>query len=86
MSINYFKSRDRFDFSKDTMDIGNPVTWDRDHFLKHLFKKLFALPESQLKKFYHYHLNYYLANNSNGTEELFFRNLWEATGITRFFR
>lgn len=77
MSINYFKPRDRFDFSKDTMDIGNPITWDRDHFLRHLFKRIFALPESRLKEFYHYHLDYYLANNSNSSEGFFFRNLWE---------
>jgi hypothetical protein len=27
MSISYFKSRDRFDFSTDTLDIGNPISW-----------------------------------------------------------
>jgi len=26
MIINYFKLRDRFDFSQDTLDIGNPIT------------------------------------------------------------
>lgn len=77
MSINYFKPRDRFDFSKDTMDIGNPITWDRDHFLKHLFKRIFAMPESRLKEFYHYHLDYYLTNSNSSREEFFFRNLWE---------
>jgi hypothetical protein len=77
MSISYFKPRGRFDFSKDTLDIGNPLTWDREHFLKHLFKRLFALREDRLKEFYGHHLDYYLVNNTNGSEEFFFRNLWE---------
>lgn len=77
MSINYFKPRDRFDFSKDTMDIGNPITWDRDHFLRHLFKRIFALPESRLKEFYNHHLAYYLRTSNDSNEELFFKNLFE---------
>ena len=75
MSIIYFKPRERFDFSKDTMNIGNPLTWDRRHFLKHLFKRIFTVPESRLKEFYRHHLHYYLANNVSASEELFFRNL-----------
>lgn len=31
---HFFKPRDRFDFSKDTLDIGNPLSWKRAHFLK----------------------------------------------------
>ncbi len=70
--INYFKPHGRFDFEKDTSDIGNPVTWGRNHFLKRLFKRIFALPEGRLKEFYHHHLDYYLVNNTNGSRELFF--------------
>jgi len=77
MSINYFKERGRFDFAKDTLDVGNPLTWDRNHFLKHLFKRIFALHEDRLKEFYNHHLNYYIVSHENGSEELFFRNLWE---------
>jgi hypothetical protein len=77
MNINYFQPRACFDFAKDTLDIGNPLTWDRKHFLKHLFKRIFALHEDRLKEFYDHHLNYYLVNNTNGGPELFFRNLWE---------
>jgi hypothetical protein len=32
MSIIYFKLRDRFDLSNNTLDIGNPITWNRLHF------------------------------------------------------
>lgn len=32
MSITYFRQRDRFDFSKDTLDIGNPISWKPNTF------------------------------------------------------
>jgi len=76
MSITYFKPRDRFDFSKDTLDIGNPITWSRSHFLKHFFKRLFAIKEDCLESFYQHHLSYYFANHPDGTEEIFFKNIW----------
>jgi hypothetical protein len=75
--IAYFKPRDRFDFSDDTLDIGNPLTWKRAHFLKHLFKRVFAINEDRIEEFYRRHLAYYLANNANGNEETFFKTLWE---------
>ncbi len=77
MSITYFKSRDRFDFSNDTLDIGNPITWSRKDFLKHLFKRIFAISQKRLEEFYQRHLNYYLAEYPNSNEEPFFRYLWE---------
>ena len=43
MSISFFRPRDRFDFSKDTLDIGNPISWKRAHFKKHFFKRVFAI-------------------------------------------
>jgi len=43
MSINYFRPRNRFDFGNDTLHIGNPITWSRKDFLKHLFKRIFAI-------------------------------------------
>lgn len=76
MSISYFKPRDRFDFSNDTLDIGNAITWSRKDFLKHLFKRIFAISEERIEEFYQRHLNYYLAENPNSTEEPFFRYLW----------
>ena len=77
MSINYFKPRDRFDFSNDTLDIGNPITWSRKDFLKHLFKRIFAISEERIEEFYQRHLNYYLKVHPNSNEEPFFRYLWE---------
>ncbi|MFF5383717.1 hypothetical protein [Pedobacter suwonensis] len=77
MSINYFRPRDCFDFAADTLDVGNPITWKRSHFLKHFFKRIFAIHETRLNEFYHHHLNYYLANNADVNEELFFKHLWE---------
>jgi hypothetical protein len=76
MSITYFKPRNRFDFEQDTLDIGNPLTWDRSQFLKHIFKRLFAISGDRIEEFYKRHLAYYLANHADGTEEIFFKYLW----------
>lgn len=73
MSVTYFKPRDRFDFAPDTLDIGNPLTWDRSQFLKHFFKRVFAIPEDRIEEFYQHHLAYYFANHPNGIEEVFFK-------------
>ena len=51
MSITYFKPRDRFDFAKDTLDIGNPLSWKRSTFLKHFFKRVLPLVNTALKNF-----------------------------------
>lgn len=77
MSIIYFKSRDRFDFSNDTLDIGNPISWSRKDFLKHLFKRIFAISEERIEEFYQRHLNYYFQQHPDGNEETFFRYLWD---------
>lgn len=76
MSI-YFKPRDRFDFSVNTLDIGNPITWSRSHFLKHLFKRIFTLPPTRFQEFYQHHLDYYLKNTYDSNEEVFFKNFFE---------
>ncbi|MDB4925943.1 hypothetical protein [Mucilaginibacter sp.] len=76
MSVTYFRPRDRFDFSKDTLDIGNPVQWDRSQFLKHFFKRVFAIPGDRIEVFYQRHLAYYLANHADGSEEIFFKYFW----------
>jgi hypothetical protein len=73
MSVTYFKPRERFDFAKDTLDIGNPLQWNRSQFLKHFFKRLFAISGDRLDEFYQRHLAYYLANHPDGTEEVFFK-------------
>ena len=77
MSINFFRPRDRFDFSKDTLDIGNPISWKRAHFKKHFFKRVFAINDNLIDKFYRRHLAYYLAMHPKGNEEIFFKYLWE---------
>jgi len=77
MNYKYFKPRGYFDFAVDTLDVGNPVTWKRSHFLKHFFKRIFAIHENRLNEFYDHHLNYFLANNADVNEELFFKQLWE---------
>jgi hypothetical protein len=77
MSNTYFKPRDRFDFANNTLDIGNPLSWNSAHFLKHFFKRVFAIGEDQLEEFYKHHLAYYLANHTDGNEESFFKYLWD---------
>lgn len=72
----YFKPRDSFDFATDTLDIGNPLTWKRTHFLKHLFKRIFAIPEGKIEEFYHRHLTHYLTSHADSHEEIFFKYLW----------
>jgi hypothetical protein len=76
MSATYFKPRERFDFAQDTLDIGNPLTWDRSQFLKHFFKRVFAMPGDRIEEFYKRHLAYYLSHHPNGTEEMFFKYFW----------
>ena len=76
MSVTYFRPRDRFDFSKDTLDIGNPVQWKRSHFSKHFFKRVFAIPEYCIQEFYQRHLAYYLSHHPDGAEEVFFKYFW----------
>lgn len=77
MSVNYFKPHERFDFSKDTLDVGNPISWNRAHFLKHFFKRVFATKEDRLEEFYRHHLAYYLANHNDASEASFFKYLWD---------
>lgn len=77
MSITYFRPRDHFDFSKDTLDIGNPLSWKHSTFLKHFFKRVFAISEDRLEEFHLHHLSYFLTSHSEGTEEIFFKHVWE---------
>ncbi|WP_316826819.1 hypothetical protein [Pedobacter miscanthi] len=77
MAISYFKPRNRFDFAVTTLDIDNPITWKRSHFLKHFFKRIFAIHEDRLNEFYHHHLDYCLAKNDKVNEQIFFKHLWE---------
>jgi signal peptidase I len=76
MSVTYFKPRNRFDFASDTLDLGNPLSWDRSQFLKHFFKRVFAIPGDRIEEFYQRHLAFYLANHPNGFEEIFFKYFW----------
>lgn len=73
----YFRPRDCFDLSKDTLDIGNPISWKRAHFKKHFFKRVFAINDILIDEFYRRHLAYYLARHPEGNEEIFFKYLWE---------
>jgi len=76
MSVTYFKTRDRFDFDRNTLDIGNPISWDRSQFLKHFFKRIFSIGTNRIAEFYQRHLTYYLANHTDGTEDTFFKYFW----------
>ena len=77
MSLEFFRQRDRFDFSKDTLDIGQPLFWDRKTFLRHFFLRILALSANRWEEFYQYHLNYYLEKHPNDNEENFFKVLWQ---------
>lgn len=77
MGIVYFKTRGRFDFSKNSLDIGNPISWSKPNLLKFLFKKVFAIDSEKLKVFYQYHLDFFLESNPEESEEAFFKNLWD---------
>ena len=77
MSISYFKLLDRFDFSRESLDIENSVTWSRKHFLKHLFKKIVTIDENQLEEFYYHHLAYYIDNQLQRGEKIFFKYFWQ---------
>lgn len=76
MSLEYFRPRAPFDFSKDTLDIGNYLQWSRKNFLKHFFLRIFAIDASRWGEFHSRHLTYYLAKNADGKEEYFFKKLW----------
>lgn len=77
MSLEFFRPRDRFDFSKNALDIGKPFLWNRDSFLKHFFLRVFAIAPDRWEEFYHYHLKYYLETHPEGNEEAFFTVLWD---------
>jgi hypothetical protein len=77
MSLEFFRQRDRFDFSKDTLDIGHPLFWDRESFLKHFFLRVVAISADRWQEFYHHHLSYYLKKHPDANEEIFFRVLWQ---------
>lgn len=76
MSLEFFSPRDRFNFSKDTLDIGNFLQWDKDSFLKHFFLRVFAISTNQWEAFYTHHLTYYLANHPDSQEKEFFKTIW----------
>lgn len=76
MSLEFFRPRDRFDFSKDSLDIGKPFLWDRESFLKHFFLRIFAIGNHRWEEFYRHHLTYYMSNHPDGSEEIFFKKLW----------
>jgi len=61
--MNYFKSKDRFDFSKNSLNIGTPLLKfplrEDDFFLK----KIYGLKESEFLEFYNYQLINYLDVN-----------------------
>lgn len=77
MSVTFFKPRGRFDFTKGTLDIGNPISWKRAHFKRHFFIRVFAIDETHIEEFYQWHLSYYLGKHLGGNEEIFFKFLWE---------
>jgi hypothetical protein len=76
MSLDYFRPRDTFDFSKNTLDIGNYLHWNKRSFLKHFFLRIFAIDASRWAEFYNHHLKYYLSKNTDGKEVYFFKKFW----------
>jgi len=45
--------------------------------LRHLFNRLFTIPEERLEDFYYHHLKFYLDRHPQGEEKVFFQYLWE---------
>lgn len=77
MKTAYFKYRQRFDFSADTLDIGRPLFWSKLHEDNHLLYRLVKLDEDRFEAFYQYHLNYYFSKNPQGHEKDFFKHVQE---------
>jgi len=77
MSVEFFRPRDLFDFSKDTLDIGVPMPFASGNFLKHFFTRFFHIASSRWEEFYTHHLKYYLGKHNEGREEIYFKVLWD---------
>ena len=77
MREQYFKHCEPFDFTTDTNDIGRPLFWNKkledNHFLFRLYKK----EEKDFEEFYQYHVRFFLSKYADGTEQEFFRYVWE---------
>jgi hypothetical protein len=77
MREQYFKHRARFDFNKETNDIGRPFFWNTkvedNHFLNRLYRK----DEQEFDTLYKYHLQFFLSKYDDATEREFFRYVWE---------
>jgi hypothetical protein len=78
MRVDFFKTRERFDFFPHPYDIGNLFgPWKRNAD-SHFLLKLYKLDAGKYGEYYAYHLNHTIKNRVAGEEE-FFRQLWHLT-------
>ncbi|MBB5441079.1 hypothetical protein HDC92_004784 [Pedobacter sp. AK017] len=77
MSIVFFSSRRKFDFSNDTLDIGNWWDWRREQLNRFLYLKIYQIGGSRFPDFYQYHLKYYQSSQPGAEEQVFHKYLWD---------
>lgn len=77
MEENFFKLRKAWKLRKNKFDLGGFFEVERFHIPGYLVMCIFSLKENQYLSFYHYHLKYYLENNSLGNEETFLARVIE---------
>jgi len=67
----YFRFRNRFDFTPNRFEIGNPITQNKIQADNFFLKKLYQLSENEFESYYNFHLSYFLESHPN-QEEAFF--------------
>src|ERR1700743_1031200 len=67
----FFCFRGRFDFSPNRFEIGTPIIQNKVQADNFFLKKLYQLSEDEYKRYYNYHLSYFLKSVPN-QEETFF--------------
>lgn len=72
MSLEFFSCRKRFDFSRNILDVGTPVNWDKEKYTRFVYNKIFKLGPERFPEFYEYHLNYYKRTQPHAEEHKFF--------------
>lgn len=69
----YFRFRNRFDFSPNRFEIGNPIIQNKVQADNFFLKKLYDLSENEFEEYYKFHLYYFLESHPN-QEEAFFKH------------
>ena len=70
----YFRFRNRFDFSPNRFEIGNPVIQNKIHADNFFLKKLYRLSDNEFESYYNFHLTFFSESHSNQAET-FFRHI-----------